>query len=177
MKSSSRLQRLCVMFNSHAKALEAQKEEGMKRLRYHLVDVFTDRQFGGNPLAVFTDGAGVSGELMQLIAREMNLSETTFVLPPADAANHFRVRIFTPAQELPMAGHPTVGTTFILAREHMIELRPDETTIKLEEGVGTIPVRLTFKDGVPDLILMQQPLPRFGPRFEERRLIAEMLSI
>jgi trans-2,3-dihydro-3-hydroxyanthranilate isomerase len=154
----------------------------MRKLRYHLVDVFTDRQFGGNPLAVFTDGAGVSDELMQLIAKEMNLSETTFVLPPADAANNFRVRIFTPAQELPMAGHPTVGTTFILARERMIESSGTEggagaTTIRLEEGVGTIPVDIDWKEGAADFIEMSQPLPTFGPRFDDDAALAEILSL
>lgn len=149
----------------------------MRKLRYHTVDVFTNSAFGGNPLAVVTNGRGVSSELMQSIARELNLSETTFVLPPEDPSNDYRVRIFTPAAELPMAGHPTVGTSFILAREHMIERGEGETTIKLEEGVGTIPVNIKFKDGQPDLIWMQQPRPTFGPRFEDAALIAEMLSI
>lgn len=149
----------------------------MRKLRYHIVDVFTNRAFGGNPLAVVTNGRGISPQLMQSMAKELNLSETTFVLPPDDPENDYRVRIFTPAAELPMAGHPTVGTSFILAREHMIELASDETTIKLEEGVGTIPVTLNFKDGLPDLIWMQQPLPKFGPRFMDAHLIAEMLSI
>jgi trans-2,3-dihydro-3-hydroxyanthranilate isomerase len=149
----------------------------MRKLRYHLVDVFTDRAFGGNQLAVVTNGRGISSELMQSIAKELNLSETTFVLPPENPENNYRVRIFTPTAELPMAGHPTVGTSFILAREHMIEIGPAETTIKLEEGVGTIPVRLEFKDGAPDQIWMQQPLPTFGPRFEDARVIAEMLSL
>lgn len=149
----------------------------MRKLRYHLVDVFTDRIFGGNQLAVFTNGRGLSSQLMQSIAKELNLSETTFVLPPEDSENDYRVRIFTPSAELPMAGHPTVGTSFILAREHLIELDDEETTIRLEEGVGTIPVNIKFKDGAPDLIWMQQPLPRFGPRFEDAGLIAEMLSI
>src|SRR3982750_3757429 len=93
----------------------------MSSRAYHLVDVFTDRAFGGNPLAVFLDGKGMSDELMQAIAKEFNLSETTFVLPPQNPANDFRVRIFTPASELPMAGHPTIGTTYVLAREHLIE--------------------------------------------------------
>ena len=150
----------------------------MRKLRYHIVDVFTDRAFGGNPLAVFTNGRGISAELMQSIAKELNLSETTFVLPPGNPENDYQVRIFTPAAELPMAGHPTVGTSFILAREHMIELKSrGVTTIKLEEGVGTIPVDINFTDGAPDLIWMQQPLPSFGPRFEEPGAIAEMLSI
>lgn len=93
----------------------------MKRLHYHLVDVFTNRLFGGNPLAVFTEGHEVPPELMQTLAKELNLSETTFVLPPKDAANDFHVRIFTPGKELPMAGHPTVGTAFVLAHERMFD--------------------------------------------------------
>ena len=116
----------------------------MRRLHYHRVDVFTDRAFGGNPLAVFANGRGVPEETMQAIAKEFNLSETTFVLPPADPRNDWRVRIFTPGQELPMAGHPTVGTSFVLAREHMIRRDRAETTITLEEGVGPIPVRIEF---------------------------------
>src|ERR1044071_3006753 len=127
----------------------------MRKLRYHIVDVFTNRR-------------GISPQLMQSIAKELNLPETTYVLPPDNPENDYRVRIFTPAAELPMAGHPTIGTSFILAREHMIELRDEEITIKLEEGVGTIPVTLTFKDGVPDLIWMQQPLPKFGPTLDRK---------
>jgi len=153
----------------------------MRKLRYHLVDVFTDRQFGGNPLAVFTNGRGVSAETMQTIAKELNLSETTFVLPPEDASNDYRVRIFTPGQELPMAGHPTVGTTFVLAREHLIERGADGTAteIKLEEGVGTIPVRIEWRadGGGAGFIEMRQPLPTFGPRVENVAAVAEMLSI
>jgi trans-2,3-dihydro-3-hydroxyanthranilate isomerase len=154
----------------------------MRRLRYHLVDVFTDRQFGGNPLAVFTEGAGLSTETMQLIAKEMNLSETTFVLPPADAANNFHVRIFTPGSELPMAGHPTVGTTFILARERMIETLNSErssvaSVVRLEEGVGLIPVEITWSEGAADFIEMSQPLPTFGAVFDDKRALASVLSL
>ena len=151
----------------------------MRKLRYHLVDVFTDRQFGGNPLAVFTNGRGVRTETMQAIAKELNLSESTFVLPPDEAANNYRVRIFTPGQELPMAGHPTVGTTFVLAREHMIERGAEgsATEIKLEEVVGTIPVRIEWRKGGAGFIEMRQPRPTFGPRVEDVRAVAEMLSI
>jgi len=105
----------------------------MRELQFHLVDVFTDRPFGGNPLAVFTDGQGLSDELMQALAREMNLSESTFVLPPDDPAHDFRVRIFTPAVELPMAGHPTVGTAFVLAREGMIAPKGSKADIRVAE--------------------------------------------
>ncbi|HKQ99686.1 MAG TPA: PhzF family phenazine biosynthesis protein [Pyrinomonadaceae bacterium] len=149
----------------------------MRKLHYFLVDVFTDRLFGGNQLAVLTNGRGIKPELMQSIAKELNLSETTFVLPPKNPENDYHVRIFTPGAELPMAGHPTVGTSFILAREHMISLGDDEVTIRLEEGVGPISVTLDFAEGEPDLIWMQQPLPKYGPRFEDRGAIAEMLSV
>ena len=149
----------------------------MRKLKYHRVDVFTDRAFGGNPLAVFTNGRGLEAELMQAIAKEFNLSETTFVLPPDDAKHDWRVRIFTPMNELPMAGHPTVGTAFVLAREHLIEPREPETNITLEEGVGPVPVRVEFQAGQPVYAEMSQPLPKFGPRLEDRRAVAEMLSL
>jgi trans-2,3-dihydro-3-hydroxyanthranilate isomerase len=150
---------------------------GMRKLQYRLVDVFTDRMFGGNPLAVFLDGRGVSDTEMQALAREMNLSETTFILPPADPANDFRVRIFTPGRELPMAGHPTIGTAFVLAREKMVPAGGEIVTIRLEEGVGLIPVRLEMKDGAPDKIWMTQPRPTFGPVFPNAATVAEMLGI
>src|SRR5207244_3379225 len=84
--------------------------------RYLHLDVFTDRLFGGNQLAVFLDGRGLSTDAMQAIAKEMNFSETTFVLPPERAETDVCVKIFTPSEELPMAGHPTIGTAFALAR-------------------------------------------------------------
>lgn len=149
----------------------------MRRLHYHLVDVFTDRAFGGNPLAVVTNGRGVSDETMQAVAKEFNLSETTFVLPPDDARHDWRVRIFTPASELPMAGHPTVGTAFVLAREHLIPRAEREVQIVFEEGVGPVPVRVEYRDGEPSFAEMSQPLPKFGPRFDDRRAAAAMLSL
>jgi trans-2,3-dihydro-3-hydroxyanthranilate isomerase len=139
--------------------------------------VFTDRQFGGNPLAVFTDGRGLSTEMMQRLAKEMNLSESTFILPPEDPANHFKLRIFTPGKELPMAGHPTVGTSFVLARERMFEWSGEEAELRLEEGVGLIKVRLEFRDGAPNMIWMTQLPPRFGPVIDDAAAVAEMLSI
>src|SRR2546423_2661366 len=149
----------------------------MSSRAYHLVDVFTDRAFGGNPLAVFLDGNGLSDALMQAIAKEFNLSETTFVLPPRDPANDFRVRIFTPADELPMAGHPTVGTTFVLTRAGLVAPGNGRTNITLEEGVGPIPVAIDWKDGQAFFIEMQQPLPEFGSPIEDRAGVAEMLSL
>lgn len=85
---------------------------------FSLVDVFSDRPFGGNQLAVFRDAAGIADETMQRLAREFNFSETTFVLPPSDPSCTCRVRIFTPRQELPFAGHPTLGTAAVLARRN-----------------------------------------------------------
>jgi trans-2,3-dihydro-3-hydroxyanthranilate isomerase len=149
----------------------------MRKLRYHLIDVFTDRAFGGNQLAVFTDVEDVSSKMMQSIAKELNLSETTFVLPPNDHSNHYRVRIFAPAVELPMAGHPTIGTSFVLARNRMIERCERITMLRLEERVGTIPVTIEWDDGQPDFIEMSQPLPTFGSRFTDTGVIAEMLSL
>jgi trans-2,3-dihydro-3-hydroxyanthranilate isomerase len=151
----------------------------MARLHYHKVDVFTDRAFGGNPLSVFTDGQGISAEMMQILAKELNLSEATFVLPAKNPNNNYHVRIFTPARELPIAGHPTVGTAFILAREGMIERKGDPTTVVFEEGVGDIPVALQFEGDRPGMIWMTQPQPRFGreANAEERTGIAAMLSL
>jgi len=144
------------------------------RRLYTLVDVFTDKPFSGNQLAVFTDPGGLSETQMQKIAKEFNFSETTFVLPPKNkkAADHW-VRIFTPEKELPMAGHPTIGTAFVLS------LKNDASRAKLrfEEGVGVIPVWIEFKDGAPDWVSMSQPLPKYGPAFDDRKEIANMLSL
>jgi trans-2,3-dihydro-3-hydroxyanthranilate isomerase len=145
----------------------------MRHLSYHLVDVFTDRAFGGNPLAVFTDGRGIPDALMQSIAKELNLSETTFVLPPDEAKHDFRVRIFTPKSELPMAGHPTVGTAFVLTREGLLKKRE----AIFEEGVGPVPVSIELGAAGAGFIEMQQPLAKFGPRFDDAGAVAEMLSL
>src|SRR5207244_5741979 len=111
------------------------------------------------------------------LAKELNLSESAFVLPAQDAASDYRVRFFTPAVELPMAGHPTVGTAFVLAREGMIQLTEPETTITFEEGVGVIPVTLAAREGQLHVIQMRQPLPMFAPVFSAREAIARLLSL
>ncbi|HXZ05881.1 MAG TPA: PhzF family phenazine biosynthesis protein [Ktedonobacteraceae bacterium] len=148
----------------------------MKQLHYCLVDVFTNRPFGGNQLAVFPDAGGLTSEIMQALAKELNLSESAFVLPAKNAYD-YRVRIFTPAVELPMAGHPTVGTAFVLAYEGVIELVEPETTITFEEGVGVVPVTLSVREGKLHMIQMRQPLPTFGPVFTDHKAIAQMLSL
>jgi trans-2,3-dihydro-3-hydroxyanthranilate isomerase len=149
----------------------------MRKLHYYLVDVFTDRPFGGNPLAVFTDARDLSPSLMQALAKELNLSETTFVFPAKDPAHDYHVRIFTPAVELPIAGHPTIGTAFVLAHEHRIQISETEKTVLFEEGIGVIPVTLTSKQGHLHSIEMGQPLPTFGSQFPDRETIAQMLSL
>lgn len=150
----------------------------MLEQHYYLVDVFTEQAFGGNQLAVFIDGQGLSGQLMQTIAKELNLSETVFVLPPEDDKNHFRLRIFTPAIELPMAGHPTVGTAFVLARAGLLDLAANgKTDVRFEENVGVIPVSINAQAGIPGMVNMTQPLPEFGPTFDDRQTIADLLSI
>lgn len=108
--------------------------------RFVTVDVFTDRPFGGNPLAVVPDARGLDEAEMQTLAREFNYSETTFVLPPTDPANTARVRIFTPAAELPFAGHPNVGTAFVLALEGSAFGAPVGGEVRFEEAAGLVPV-------------------------------------
>lgn len=107
------------------------------------MDVFTDRPFGGNPLAVVLDAQGLPTTQMQAIATEFNYSETTFVLPPANAANDAHVRIFTPTTELPFAGHPNVGTAFVMAK--LAEKLP--VRLRFEEIAGLVPVEILVKDG------------------------------
>src|SRR3954465_6575808 len=107
---------------------------------YLTADVFTDRKFGGNQLAVFPDASGIAPDLMPQIAREFNFSETTFVLPPDNPSHTARVRIFTPGRELPFAGHPTVGTAHVLATNGVVKLTGDITKIIFEEIAGPVPV-------------------------------------
>ena len=135
----------------------------MTRHEYALLDVFTDTKFGGNQLAVFRHGAGVPEAAMQPIAKELNLPETVFVLPSESGADH-RLRIFTPARELPFAGHPTVGAGFLLAGGADVMLR-------IEERVGTL--RVTVSNGFSE---MEQPLPKFRPG-PAATAIADLLSL
>lgn len=141
----------------------------MQKHAYHLLDVFTDTRFGGNQLAVFLDGHLIPENRMQVLARELNLSETVFVFPPDDPNNHFKLRIFTPAMELPMAGHPTVGTAYLLHQEGKLAAGH----ARLEEKVGVIPVMIADSGAVK----MTQPRPEFGQVIENRTLAADLLSL
>jgi trans-2,3-dihydro-3-hydroxyanthranilate isomerase len=133
----------------------------VKEYRFIQVDVFTDKPFGGNPLAVFPDAEGLSSEEMQSLAREMNLSETTFVLPPRVPGADFQVRIFTPARELPFAGHPVVGTHWVLAHLGRVDLREPVTQVRFELGVGVLPADLHVAAGRVERVVMTQDRPAF----------------
>jgi trans-2,3-dihydro-3-hydroxyanthranilate isomerase len=139
------------------------------RLRYVLIDVFTDTPLAGNQLAVFTDAREIPEAQLQKIAREMNLSETTFVYPPA-ADGHVRMRIFTPVTELPFAGHPTLGTAFVLAAPLQLG------EIRIETAGGTIPVTLEREGARIVFGRMMQPLPTVTP-FEPAGELLAALSV
>jgi len=146
--------------------------------RFYTADVFTNRRFGGNQLAVFPDASGIPESALPDIAREFNLSETVFVYPPDDPRHTRRLRIFTPVTELPFAGHPTVGTAFVLATLRAIPLDEPETRIVLEEGVGPVPVTVRVDKGVPTFCqLTVAKLPEFGPPPPGRSLLADVLGI
>ena len=131
--------------------------------QFYTADIFTQQTFGGNPLAVFPQAQGLSTWQMQKIAGEINYSETVFVLPPETAEGTRRLRIFTPNSELPFAGHPTVGTAYVLASICEIILDQSETTIIFEEGVGPVPVTILSESGKPTYTeLTAAQLPEFG---------------
>jgi trans-2,3-dihydro-3-hydroxyanthranilate isomerase len=132
-----------VQFAKWPAAAGAPREETEMQRRYITVDVFTDRAFGGNPLAVVLDAGGLSTAQMQAIATEFNYSETTFVLPPRDASHDAEVRIFTPVREIPFAGHPNVGTAFVLAT---LAKEPKQRLL-FEEKAGLVPVDILRAQG------------------------------
>ena len=137
----------------------------MSRFRYVIADVFTDTPLQGNQLAVFTDARGIPEEKLQPIAREMNFSETVFVLP-AESGGHARMRIFTPSVEVPFAGHPTLGTAFVLGGPLQL------IDIRLETGSGVVPVRLEREGARIVFGRMEQPLPTVAPFEREAELLA-----
>jgi trans-2,3-dihydro-3-hydroxyanthranilate isomerase len=134
-------------------------------LAYHVVDVFTTRPLEGNALAVFPDATGVDSAMMQRIARELNLSETTFVLPSESTAQSTRVRIFTPESELPFAGHPTIGTAYIMRRLGIVAR--DAEHFVLSENVGPVPIRVEAGDD-PILWLTTPTIRKLGELGRER---------
>jgi len=149
----------------------------VKEYRFIQVDVFTDRPFGGNPLAVFPEAEGLTTEEMQRLAQEMNLSETTFVLPPQAPEADFKVRIFTPAKELPFAGHPVVGTHWVLAHLGRVELREPVTQVRFELGVGVLPADLHVAGDQVKRVVMTQDRPTFHAVLEDVTDLAAGLGL
>jgi trans-2,3-dihydro-3-hydroxyanthranilate isomerase len=138
------------------------------------LDVFTDQAFAGNPLAVYPDGRNLSDQEMQQIAREMNLSETVFVLPSEKPEALRRLRIFTPLHELPFAGHPVVGTWYALASLGIVEPPPDgngSVRIQHELGIGVLPVEIEFKERQPVRVTMTQGRFELGAAIVDETLI------
>jgi trans-2,3-dihydro-3-hydroxyanthranilate isomerase len=147
------------------------------RHRFVTADVFTDRAFGGNPLAVLPDGRGLDPDRMQQVAREFNLSETVFVLPPDDPAHTRRLRIFTPAHEVPFAGHPTVGTALVLATLGEIGLDGESTRMTFEEGAGPVPVTIRASGRRPVFAELVAPKPPMVGPAPEPAALAAMLGL
>jgi trans-2,3-dihydro-3-hydroxyanthranilate isomerase len=139
----------------------------VRTFRYVVADVFTDRPLAGNQLAVFTDARGLADEEMQSLAREMNFSESVFVLPP-EGEGHVRMRIFTPTAELPFAGHPTLGCAFVLAGPLQVQ------EIRLETGAGVVPVVLEREGDRIVFGRMRQPIPTWKPYDDEAGLLAAL---
>ncbi len=150
----------------------------MRRYRFIQADVFTEVIFGGNPVAVFPEAEGLTDSEMQKIAREMNLSETAFVLPPTDHRADVRVRFFTPHSELPFAGHPTIGTQVVLASLGRYNIAGPVTRVWQQMRVGTLPVDLiTNGNGHTDRAVMTQHEARHGNVYQERKQLAKALGL
>jgi len=145
----------------------------MRKGRFLILDVFAEEKYTGNQLAVFLDGVGFSESEMQILAKEMNYSETTFILTDRVQHDGYPVRIFTPAEEVPFAGHPTLGTAYAIQRE-IIKKPVDRLILKLT--VGDIPVAFTYQNGKPQSLWMTQKAPLFGEIFKAETM-AEMLSL
>ena len=147
--------------------------------RFFVLDVFTNQALAGNPLAVVLDAEGLSDARMQSIAREFNLSETVFVLPPENPAHSAKLRIFTPAKELPFAGHPTVGTAILLAKERFGDSDADQNAmVVLEEAIGNVRCGVVLKNGAAGFAEFDVPrLPRPADPLGDKELIAAALGL
>jgi trans-2,3-dihydro-3-hydroxyanthranilate isomerase len=145
--------------------------------RFYTLDVFTTTRFEGNPLAVITDGDGLSNDEMQAIAREMNLSETVFVQKPTDDRALARLRIFTTQQELKLAGHPVVGTWFLLAELGVVPAQEGGVHVMQQTGAGILPVEIRFKDGRPQRVTMTQLEAKFRPAKIRKKALAAALGL
>ena len=148
----------------------------MESVNFIIADVFTDLRFGGNQLAVFLEGSALDSETMQKLAREMHFSETTFLLPPK-ADGDFAVRIFTPETELPFAGHPIVGTAYVIVSEKLKATSQPATLVRLETGVGLLSIEVLVHDGLPGQTIMTQPLPEIRKTFNDVERLAKAFGL
>jgi trans-2,3-dihydro-3-hydroxyanthranilate isomerase len=143
--------------------------------RFYTLDVFTTTRFQGNPLAVITDGDELTNDQMMAIAREMNLSETVFVQKPTDDRALARLRIFTTKEELKLAGHPVIGTWFLLAELGVVPAQEGGVHVMQQTGAGVLPVEIRFKDGRPQRVTMTQKEAVFKPsRLDKKKLTAAL---
>jgi trans-2,3-dihydro-3-hydroxyanthranilate isomerase len=145
--------------------------------RYYTLDVFTTNRFAGNPLAVITDGDGLSDDAMLAVAREMNLSETVFVQKPTEDEALARLRIFTTREELKLAGHPVIGTWFLLAALGVVPAQEGGVHVLQQTGAGVLPVEIRFKDGRPQRVTMTQKDAAFRPAKLNKRALAAALGL
>jgi trans-2,3-dihydro-3-hydroxyanthranilate isomerase len=145
--------------------------------RFHTLDVFTTTRFEGNPLAVITDGDGLSDDQMLAIAREMNLAETVFVQKPTEDEALARLRIFTTREELKLAGHPVIGTWFLLAELGVVPAQEGGVHILQQTGAGILPVEIRFKDGRPQRVTMTQKEATFRAAKIRKQALAAALGI
>lgn len=145
-------------------------------LDYFLLDVFTDTPYGGNPLAVFTQSAGLTAAQMLKITKELNLSETVFLGEAQSEEADLAMRIFTPGKELPTAGHPTIGTAFLLLASQLIKPK-QHSKLVLEQTIGNINIQFKKEGDTITELLMEQPLPTFEETFRDKDLVASLLGI
>ena len=147
----------------------------VKTIKFQLIDVFTSEPFGGNPLAIFDHADDLNADQMLKIAKELNLSESVF-LSKAKPETDIQMRIFTPAMELPTAGHPSIGTAYYLLQQKKISPQKP-TELHLGQKIGVLKVQYENNNGDISKILMEQPLPKFEQTFKDKHLVASLLSI
>jgi trans-2,3-dihydro-3-hydroxyanthranilate isomerase len=145
--------------------------------RFYTLDVFTTTRFEGNPLAVITDGDGLTDDAMLAVAREMNLSETVFVQKPTEDQALARLRIFTTREELKLAGHPVIGTWFLLAELGVVPAQEGGVHVLQQTGAGVLPVEIRFKDGRPQRVTMTQKDAAFRPAKLNKKALASALGL
>jgi len=148
-----------------------------KKLKFRHVDVFAEKPFGGNQLAVFLEAKGLKKQQMQSIAREMNFSETTFLLPAKGKDLHAHIRIFTPFEEIPFAGHPVIGSAFVLCEQMNKKRKNKVKELFLGVGSGKVRVGVEYPGGKKPYFTMYQPIPKFGVALQDRGQAASAVTL